>query len=98
VADDDPGLHRALVWGMIDVNPAKVGVDNPSPRRKEQRPFESCQEIEAVAAALGPRYGPMIVFAAATGLRTAEWVALERRDIDRSSTSSTCVGRSRTAS
>jgi integrase len=76
-------LHRALVWGMIDVNPAKVGVDNPTPRRREQRPFESWQEIEAVVAALGPRYGPMIVFAAATGLRTAEWVALERRDIDR---------------
>jgi hypothetical protein len=32
-------LHRAVVWGMIDVNPAKVGVDNPTPRRKEQRPF-----------------------------------------------------------
>jgi len=76
-------LHRALVCGMIDVNPAKVGVDNPTPRRKEQRPFESWEEIDAVAAALGRRYGPMIVFAAATGLRTAEWVALEKRDIDR---------------
>jgi integrase len=76
-------LHRALVWGMIDVNAAKVGVDNPTPRRKEQRPFESWSEIEAVAAALGRRYGPMILFAAATGLRTAEWVALEKRDIDR---------------
>jgi integrase len=75
-------LHRALVWGMIDVNPAKVGVDNPTPRRKEQRPFESWEEIEAVATALGRRYGPTIVFAAATGLRTAEWVALEKRDID----------------
>jgi hypothetical protein len=34
-------LSRAVVWGMIDINPAKVGVDNPTPRRKEQRPFES---------------------------------------------------------
>jgi integrase len=76
-------LHRAVVWGMLDVNPAKVGVDNPTPRRKEQRPFESWAEIEAIAAALGPRYGPMIIFAAATGLRPAEWVALERRDVDR---------------
>src|SRR6266545_3351938 len=25
-------LARAVVWGMIDVNPAKLGVDNPSPR------------------------------------------------------------------
>ena len=76
-------LHRAVVWGMIDVNPAKVGVDNPTPRRKEQRPFESWAELETIAAALGRRYGPMIIFAAATGLRPAEWIALEKRDIDR---------------
>jgi hypothetical protein len=29
------------VWGMLDVNPAKVGVDNPTPRRKEQHPFDT---------------------------------------------------------
>lgn len=75
-------LARGVVWGLIDVNPAKVGVDNPQPRRKEQRPFESWAELDAVATALGPRYGPMVVFAAATGLRPGEWIALERRDID----------------
>jgi integrase len=68
---------------MIEVNPAKVGVDNPVRRRKEQHPFESWAELEAVAEAIGPRYGPMILFAAATGLRPAEWIALEKRDIDR---------------
>jgi integrase len=76
-------LGRAVVWGMLDVNPAKVGVDNPTPRRKEQHPFESWEELEAVAAALARADGPMILFAAATGLRPAEWVALEWRDIDR---------------
>src|SRR5438105_7251827 len=76
-------LHRAVAWGMIDVNPAKVGVDNPVRRRKEQHPFESWTELEALAAAIGPRYGPMILFAAATGLRPAEWIALEKRDVDR---------------
>ena len=30
-------LQRAVAWGMIDVNPAKVGVDNPVRRRKEHR-------------------------------------------------------------
>jgi integrase len=74
-------LHRATA-GMIDANPAKVGVDNPTPRRKEQRPFESWAEVDALADAIGPRYGPMIVFGAATGLRPAEWVALEKRDVD----------------
>jgi integrase len=76
-------LHRAVAWGMIDVNPAKVGVDNPVRRRKEQHPFESWAELDALAAAIGPRYGPMILFAAATGLRPAEWIALEKRDVDR---------------
>jgi integrase len=70
-------LHRAVAWGMIDVNPAKVGVDNPVRRRKEQHPFESWIELETVAAAIGPKYGPMILFAAATGLRPAEWIALD---------------------
>jgi integrase len=76
-------LHRAVAWGMIDINPAKVGVDNPVRRRKEQHPFESWAELEALAAAIGPRYGPMILFAGATGLRPAEWIALEKRDVDR---------------
>ncbi len=75
-------LSRAVLWGMIDVNPAKLGVDNPTPRRREQRPFESWAELDAVAANLAPRYAPMVIFAAATGLRPAEWLALERRDVD----------------
>src|ERR687888_245400 len=76
-------LQRAVAWGMIDINPARVGVDNPTRRRREQHPFESWAELEAIASAIGPRYGPMILFAAATGLRPAEWIALERLDVDR---------------
>ncbi len=76
-------LTRAVVWGLIDDNPAKRGVPNPQRRSKEKRPFESWHEIEAVAARLGAVYGPMIVFAAATGLRPSELFALEHRDIDR---------------
>jgi integrase len=67
---------------MIDVNPAKLGVDNPSPRRREQRPFDSWAQLDAVAANLSLRHRPMVIFAAATGLRPAEWLALEWRDID----------------
>jgi integrase len=76
-------LARAVVWQMLIDNPALVGVDNPTRRRKEQRPFESWEELEALAGTLGPYYGPMVVFAAATGLRPGEWVALEHRDVDR---------------
>jgi integrase len=76
-------LARAVVWGMLDVNPAKQGVENRQRRRTEKRPFESWEELDAVAERLGRRLGPMAIFAAATGMRPGEWVALERRDIDR---------------
>jgi integrase len=76
-------LNRAVAWGLIDYNPAKRGVPNPLRRYKEKRPFESWEQIEAVAERLAPVYGPMMVFAAATGLRPSELFALEHRDIDR---------------
>ena len=56
---------------------------NPQRRSKEKRPFESWQQLEAVAARLGAVYGSMVVFAPATGLRPSELFALEHRDIDR---------------
>ncbi|MGH3047570.1 MAG: tyrosine-type recombinase/integrase, partial [Gaiellaceae bacterium] len=76
-------LARAVSWGLIDVNPAKQGIDNPQRRRTEKRPFESWSDLHALAAKLGPHYGPLVLFAAATGLRPGEWIALEHRDIDR---------------
>ena len=76
-------LARAVSWGLLDVNPAKLGIENPQRRYTEKRPFESWDELHALADKLGPRHGPMILFAAATGLRPGEWLALEHRDIDR---------------
>jgi integrase len=76
-------LNRAVAWGMLDFNPAKRGVPNPQRRPKEKRPFESWAQIEAIAAHLGPVYGPMVIFGAATGLRPSELFGLEQHDIDR---------------
>src|SRR5436309_12398901 len=63
---------------MIDVNPAKQGVDNPQRRRTEKRPFESWTQLAAVASRLDACSGTLVMFAAATGLRPGEWIAHEQ--------------------
>jgi integrase len=75
-------LNRAVAWKLIEENPAKR-VPNPGRRCREQRPFDSWAQIRSVTERLGPMFGPMVVFAAATGLRPSELFALEHGDIDR---------------
>jgi hypothetical protein len=90
-------LNRAVAWGLLDFNPAKRGVPNPQRRPKEKRPFESWAQIEAVAARLGSVYGPMVVFAAATGLRPSEHSGSSSTTSTARPASSTCGARSPTA-
>lgn len=75
-------LEAALRWGHITRNPVKLAGRNrqPSPRSVRAYTFE---ELDAIAAELSPMYQPLPAFVAATGLRPEEWMALERRDIDR---------------
>lgn len=74
-------LGAGVRWRYLTTNPAVAAGANPEPRSEELLPFTAA-EVDALAAELGP-YGPLVVFAAETGLRTNEWVAVERRDIDR---------------
>jgi integrase len=76
-------LNRAVAWRLIDENPATRGVPNPGRRCREQRPFDSWEQLRALADRLGPVYGPMVIFAAATGLRPSELFALEHGDLNR---------------
>ena len=84
------GIHQALRQtlqyavdiGLLDENPANR-VPNPEAKREEIRPFASWSELESLADEIDQRYAALPIFAAATGLRPEEWIALERADIDR---------------
>jgi integrase len=75
-------LGAAVRWGYIDRNPAAFAGRNRQPSPRAVRAFTR-GELEAIAAELVPAYAPLPAFAAATGLRPEEWIALERSDIDR---------------
>jgi integrase len=75
-------LAAAVRWRYLTTNPAKDAGRNPEPAAEELNPFTR-QEVDELAVELGTIYGPLVIIAAETGLRTNEWVALERRDIDR---------------
>jgi integrase len=75
-------LAAAVRWRYVQRNPAIDAGRNPEPRAEELLPFTR-SEIDALEIELGAVYGPLVVVAAETGLRTNEWAAIERKDIDR---------------
>jgi len=75
-------LGAAVRWRYLRTNPAAEAGPNPQPRAQEIDPFTPA-EVDAIAVEIGPAFGPLVVVAAETGLRTNEWAAAERRDVDR---------------
>jgi integrase len=74
-------LHYGVAVGLLDDNLA-TKIPNPQPKRREVPAFASLTEVEAVAAELASPYRAIPIFAALTGLRPSEWLALERGDVD----------------
>ena len=75
-------LEAAIRWELITENPAKKAGRNPQPKAREVRPLTP-EDVDLVVAELGTRDAAIVRFAAETGLRPCEWLALERRDVDR---------------
>lgn len=74
-------LHYAVRAKLIEENPASL-VPNPEPKRTEVQTF-TLEELDAVSAELPRSLRAVPVFAALTGLRPCEWMALERADVDK---------------
>jgi len=75
-------LAQAERWEWIERSPARH-ITNPKPKAPEIMPFASWEEIEAITEEIDPRYAAIPIFAAGTGLRPEEWIALTRADLDR---------------
>jgi integrase len=75
-------MNAAVAWGLIEINRVKKSGKNPQPKAREIRPLTG-DDLHKITAELG-EHAPLVVFAVETGLRPCEWLALERRDVDKS--------------
>ena len=83
-------FRQALAWaharGLTEREPS-AGIRNPKRKRHERKPiipFETWDEVDALAGELDARYAAIPVFATGTGMRPEEVFGLHRADIDRS--------------
>jgi integrase len=74
-------LQAGVRWRWIEDNPA-VHVKNPEPRQGEIDPFDSWDEIDAIASELDKVVGALVVFLVGTGVRPGEAFGAEWRDVD----------------
>jgi integrase len=62
-------LEYAVAMNLIETNPTARIRNARTATRKEQRPFASWEEVEAIAAELEPRFATIPVVLCGTGLR-----------------------------
>lgn len=75
-------LDQAIAWGVIQRNAAKLAGKNTRPRRPEVVPFTP-DELKKLCREIGQANAAIVRFAAATGMRPAEWIGLEWKDVRR---------------
>jgi integrase len=82
-------FRQALAWATaraLAERDASAGIRNPKRKRYERRevfPFETWDDVEAVAAELGKSYRAIPFVAVGCGLRPEELFGLHRADVDR---------------
>src|SRR5437762_5418700 len=77
------GVEPSCGVGVARQQPGEAGRPEHAAAAQGEAAVRVVAADRAVAERLGPVYGPMVVFAAATGLQPSELFALEQRDIDR---------------
>jgi integrase len=75
-------LEAGIRYGYLTGNAARQAGPNPMPPPREIRVYTP-DELQAIVDELGPLEAAAVKFAATTGLRPAEWAAVERRDVDK---------------
>ena len=65
-------VEAGIRWGYLTRNPAKLAGRNPQPPPRGARVYTPA-ELKALVEELDARDGAAVRFAAATGLRPAEW-------------------------
>jgi len=75
-------LEYAVHMGLIESNPTARIRNTRAAASREQRPFESWGQVEAISAEMDLRFAAIPIVLVGTGLRPEELWALERRDVD----------------
>ncbi len=74
-------LRQAVKWNVIARNPCEL-VELPRQNREEMKAFSPKEAAAFLEAAKDDRFGIVLTFALATGMRVNEYLALQWKDID----------------
>src|SRR5262249_4694602 len=75
-------LEAGVRYGYMTRTPAKLPAKTPMPDLRPIRVYTP-DELKRICGELDTVGGAAVKFAAATGMRPAEWASIERRDVDK---------------